>query len=280
MITPAERNYILSNAYIPEHLPDYVTAVSGTQPVLIEDFVVHQSSSQLIFIGYPLREPWNEARMMNVYEECKTRFSPPSIALIAPGLPANFKNTEPAPPDAYYRLTMPHLVIPPKVRNMLHRAQREISITIGKFTREHKRLLNAFIRNCQCDDATRFIFRRIPTYVQCDHAFIFDARDHHGKLVAFDVADYGARDYAFYMFNIRSQKYAVPGTSDLLLAHIIEHAQSLGKTHLNMGLGINPGIAFFKKKWGATPFIEYASWVQKSPRPGSWWETLDQFHLG
>ena len=30
-----------------------------------------------------------------------------------------------------------------------------------------------------------------------------------------------------------------------------------GKKYINMGLGINEGIKFFKSKWGSKPFYEY-----------------------
>ena len=279
MITTSERNFILDNAYIPEHLPYYVSAVSGTEPVLIEDFVVHKGLTHLIFIGYPLHGGWDEHNMVAAIEETKAHYSPESISIIAPEQPSSFKNTAPSTNDAYYRVPLSHLVIPKKVRYMLKRARREVKITIGSFSREHKRLLNAFLRNCQCDDATRFIFQRLPEYVKCDHVRVFDARTASGKLVAFDVADFGARDYAFYMYNIRSQKHSVPGVSDLLLAQIIEQAQALEKTYLNLGLGINSGIAFFKKKWGAKPFQNHVHWVQNSKKPGSWWETLEQFSI-
>ena len=42
MISPSERSYIAEHAYVPEHLPDYVTAISLTEPFLTGDFVSHQ----------------------------------------------------------------------------------------------------------------------------------------------------------------------------------------------------------------------------------------------
>jgi hypothetical protein len=103
-----------------------------------------------------------------------------------------------------------------------------------------------------------------------------DARNARGELVAFDVADFGARAFAFYMFNFRSRQHNLPGASDLLLAHLIARAQAEGKRYVNLGLGIDTGIAFFKRKWGAVPFLKHCACVQHAPR-SVWQDLLDQF---
>jgi hypothetical protein len=36
-------------------------------------------------------------------------------------------------------------------------------------------------------------------------------------------------------------------------------AQSEKKTAINLGLGIHPGIRYFKEKWGGVPFLTYES---------------------
>jgi hypothetical protein len=79
------------------------------------------------------------------------------------------------------------------------------------------------------------------------------------------------------MFNFRSREHSIPGASDLLFSHIVERAKSEDKRFVNLGLGINSGIAFFKRKWGAAPFLKYASCVQESKTERSWGELFDQF---
>jgi hypothetical protein len=94
----------------------------------------------------------------------------------------------------------------------------------------------------------------MPGYVSYSKtSFVLNARDSAGKLVAFDIADFGAKHYAFYMFNCRSRQHHVPGTSDLLLQALIKEAEQQGKTYVNLGLGINQGVAFFKKNGVASP---------------------------
>jgi hypothetical protein len=88
--------------------------------------------------------------------------------------------------------------------------------------------------------------------------------------MAFDVADFTARDYTFYLFNFRARPSAVPGASDLLLQALIEEARGLGKPFVNLGLGIDGGVAFFKKKWGGVPFLRYEETLFAPSRPSFW----------
>jgi hypothetical protein len=275
MITDSERATILEHACVPEHLPHYVTAISGTEPFLIDDFVAHLTGTQLIFVGYPLRGDFDETKMLETLDEAKARFEPNTTSIIAPTLPSALEGCSPSPTDAYYRLDLSQLRIPKKTRNMLTRARRDVSVSIGEFGREHKKLVKEFIRSRRLDDASRLIFQRLPKYTKYETALVFEARNACGNLVAFDIAEFGAKNYAFYMFNFRSHKHIIPGASDLLLSHVIEHAQVGGKRYLNLGLGINEGITFFKKKWGGVPFLEYTACKQELKKGESLSEMLD-----
>ncbi len=276
MITPEEQGYIIEQAYVPEHLPHYVTTISQTEPFLADDFVVHVAGTHLIFVGYPLSGGADESRMLKALDGAKERFVPDSFSIIAPPLTAPPDDFTPAPLDAYYRLDLSQSTIPKKTENMLKRARREISVSIGKVRWSHKWMLRTFMRTHSLDEAQRFIFKRVPNYAKCDTAVVFEARNTCGNLVAFDIAEFGARHYAFYMFNFRSHRHYVPGASDLLLAHIIEHARVEGKQYVNLGLGIDPGVTFFKKKWGADPFLQCVSWRQECDAQRSMGSLFDQ----
>jgi hypothetical protein len=277
MITPDERAFIAEHAYVPEHLPHYVSAVSRTEPYLIGDFIIHLARAHLVFVGYPLKGNFNETQMLEALDEAKARFEPSQISILAPSLPPTLEACTPSPTDEYYRLGLLPLRIPKKTRNMLTRARREVSVKIGEFGREHKRLVKEFIDTHELGNATRFIFSRMSEYAKCETALVFNARTRDGDLVAFDIADFGAQKYAFYMFNFRSGKHKVPGVSDLLLAYVIAQAKTKGKRYLNLGLGIDPGIAFFKKKWGGTPFQKYVTCTQDFGSQRPWSEVFDRF---
>ena len=266
MITASERAFIEEHAYVPEHLPHYVSAVSRTESYLIGNFVVHLAGKRLVFVGYPLSGFFEEAPVMEALNAAKSRFKPSSLSLIVPTLLPALGDCTASPKDAYYRLDLARLRIPKKVRNMMARARREVSVSIGEFGRVHKRLVEDFMRTHELEDATQIIFKRLSEYASLESVVIFDAHTLDGELVAFDVAEFGARDYAFYMFNFRSQKFNIPGVSDLLLAYIVVRAKTEGKRYLNLGLGINPGNTFFKQKWGGRRFLRRIDCQQESDK--------------
>jgi hypothetical protein len=264
MITASEQAFIQEHAYVPEHLPHYVSAISRTEPFLMGDFVIHAARKRLIFVGHPLLGYFDETQMLEALAEAKSRFEPSSVSILAPALPAALGDCMPSTPDAYYRLDLSSMRIPKKVRNMMARARREVVISVGEFAREHKHLVEDFMRTHQLKDAARIIFKRLPEYASSRSVVVFDARTPHGELVAFDVAEFGAQKFAFYMFNFRSRKHVIRGVSDLLLAYIVVRAKTEGKRDLNLGLGFNPGNTFFKRKWGGRPFLKHNACVQES----------------
>jgi hypothetical protein len=62
------------------------------------------------------------------------------------------------------------------------------------------------------------------------------------------------------MFNFTSRDRYIPGASDLLLYEMLRSSEEEKKKFINLGLGINPGVTFFKKKWGGAPFYPYFSY--------------------
>ena len=55
MLSREELEHVYQHAYLPEHLPHYVAAVSGAEPYLHADFLCFSRKNHLTFIGYPLR---------------------------------------------------------------------------------------------------------------------------------------------------------------------------------------------------------------------------------
>lgn len=275
MITADQQDYIRQRAYVPDHLPAYVTAVSPVEPYLLEDFVGYVDENRLIFVGYPLRDAFAEDRLEQVLAAATARFDPEIVSVTAPAIPRSLTDSSPSPIDCYYRLELAGLSIPQKVRNMLNRAGRELEVVTSKaFNQEHHRLVEAFLQARTLDEGTQFIFKKIPEYVKTETAWLFEARNKRGELVAFDVAEFGPKNYAFYMFNVCARQPYVPGASDLLLSKIIEQAIVEEKRYLNLGLGINAGITFFKTKWGGTPFLPHYTCRQERARTTSLWQNL------
>ncbi len=259
MIAPSERGYIEAHAYIPEHLPDYVTSICKGEAILAENFVVYAAGSHLTFIGYPLQPELGDANLKGAFEGVVKRLHPETVSLLAPRVMPWF-NPPAGLSDHYYKLDLEALSISPKLKSLLKRAGRELFVKkVRSFQEEHRRLVFDFLRSHSLvDKATGLIFERIERYLSFSGtAWAFEARDGMGRLIAFDVAEFGSKEYAFYMFNFRSSTDSVPGASDLLLSKIIEEARRARKRYVNLGLGINTGVTFFKKKWGGSGFLPY-----------------------
>jgi hypothetical protein len=262
MLSSEERNRIYRQAYLPEHLPDYVEAISGARAHLIGNYLCFTRKAHLIFIGYPLGV--NSDDTPRAFSSACKQFEPSTVALIAPDIWLPPTEIEKQFRDSYYRCELPLEKIEPKTANMVRRAERELTVDHGSFQKEHKKLVKAFIKAHQLTAEQTYLYQHIDRYLKhCSTARILEARKRN-VLVAFTVVDVGSADYAFYLFNFRSHKEKIPGASDLLLKAMLELAQSEGKKAVNLGLGIHEGIRRFKEKWGGAPFLAYHSaWIER-----------------
>lgn len=260
MITLAEETFILQHAYLPEHIPGYGSVISEGEPFLVNDFLVYFGHGTLVFIGFPLQGAADEKKLKTVLDEAIQRFKPARVSMIAP-ISFPWSGGTKGKPDAYYRLDLTHLRIRSKVKNMIRRAERDLRVEKGRIlSGPHRRLMADFLESQELEEGSRTLFARIPGYVSAvATSTVFSAYDSRGNLTAFDIAEYGGGEYAFYMFNFRSRARSIPGASDLLLHAIIGEAKERGKNAINLGLGINAGVAFFKEKWGARPFLAHES---------------------
>ena len=264
MLTNPERIRIYQQAYLPEHLPDYVTAVSAAQPHLISDHLCLYRQQHLVFIGYPLGNP--DAETPRVYEAACKLFQPSTVAIIAPTIWFPEQTYVKQPPDHYYRLNLPLDFLNPAVTYMVRRAERELVVNQGQFSKEHKKLVQSYLRGYDLRPAQKYIFTQIPRYLKISAtARLLEARKKKA-LVAFTVVDVGSADYAFYLFNFRSDQINVPGASDLLFREMVKLTQAEGKKAINLGLGVHAGIRHFKEKWGGVPFCSHASaYISREP---------------
>jgi hypothetical protein len=267
MITSAQQAFVEEHACLPEHIVPYVTAVSQAEPFLLQDFLAYVKEDQLIFVGYPLQGAFDEKRAKKVLDEATRRFKPRTIAFTAPSVPSSITGRPHSPSDHYYRLDLSALSVSQKTRNMIKRAMRQLTVKKGPWGEEHRALIEDFLKDHPVSEATRWIFERIPFYLaSVPTAELFEAKDKAGELAAFDIAEFGATYYAFYMFNFSSKARYTPGASDLMLSGIINQAITKQKKYINLGLGINPGVTFFKTKWGGMPFHPYTFCLYSSSR--------------
>lgn len=267
MLGPEEIASTYRQACVPEHLPAYVHAVSGAEATIHEHYLCYVMENHCIFVGYPLKEP-----CMGMGEACASaakRFRSATVAIIGPSIPDDLGRCLEQSEDRYYTLELPLLKPPPGVAYMIRRAAREVQVCKGSFGTDHEKLVADFVASRGLGPAHQIIFHQIPRYLEAsDTAVLIEARK-NGELAAFNIVDFGAADYAFYMFNFRSASLSVPGASDLLFSEMMRMAEEKGKRAINLGLGINPGVIRFKEKWGAKPFLNCAFALIR-PKTRSW----------
>lgn len=268
MLTRQEEELVKAHARLPEQIVPYVTAVSGGEPFLLDDFVFYRSGRSLVFVGYPLRGQIDTPRLGAALGDAVRRLEPDAVLLISPLAEAPGADYEMRASDRYYCLSLPLGRVPAKVANTLRRASRDVQVLRGtSLDKAHLQLLREFLATRDLDPQTASLLGTIPRYVtSCSSAALFTAYDSRGRAVGFSVADYWADKSAFYMFNITTKKDRTPGVSDLLLNAIIEEARAVGKVWINLGLGVSKGITFFKTKWGAQPACEYYYFCNPSPK--------------
>ncbi len=259
MISEKEKEYIYYNAYIPEHVVDYVTSITGGEPFLFEDHVYYVAQRQLFFVGYPLKKIFSMGEMERVLDMAVKSINPYSVSLISPDIENVKHDCTRRESDDYYRLDLKSIRVGQKTGHMIKRASKELDIRVDReITDEHIKMIKEFVESHPVDEERKFIFESIPKYsASVSTAKVFNAIDESGRLVAFDIAEFGSSEYVFYMFNFSSKELSVPGASDLLLNELIKTAVQEGKSYINLGLGMNEGNRFFKKKWGGTAFLDY-----------------------
>lgn len=262
-------------AVIPDQLTHYVEAV-GMPCVDPGPCPLYMLDGAGVLAAYPPADP---ASSELVDAEVARALQCPDLkqlTVLAAVRPAAAPEHAVTHRDRYWQLELP-AAPSSKTRNMLARGAREAEVTgaFGKsaWTAAHAELVEDFCRRKgnALDSATVYLYQRIESYLAANaDVRLFSAYLPEGRLTACAVADYSAISRAFYMFAFRAAD-SPPGVADLLLAHIAEEAGRRGYASLNLGLGINSGVEFFKKKWNARPYLPY---VETTWRKKGFWARL------
>ncbi len=254
---------ITAAATVPEQVVNYVTAVAGSSPLLLGSCVGYRSENDLVLIGYPLHDPFDERAMGEAVEEALEIPGLSRITVIGPCRPPQAPGSAMVSEDFYSLLPVPPPPPGQKLRNMLRRADRELTVeTTRKWEGTHEALVGQYLEHRDFDPATSHIFRNIPAYLeQSSGSLIFSAMKDQ-CLAAFAVGEFNSYTTTFFMFCFRDPSVAPPGSTDLLLSSLLDEAGIRGHTQVNLGLQINGGIRFFKRKWGEGTKLPYvqSSW--------------------
>ena len=257
MIGPDGLARVSAAAMVPEQVVPYVSAVSGSRPRMIRSCVGYESGTELVLVGYPIHRPADAPAMAEAVDEALAIPGLTRITVIGPAVPPQAPSGSKPVEDAYSFLPVPPPPPGQKLRNMLRRAGRELFVEKNRLWGEdHAALVGRYLNERAFDPSTARIFRNISGYLSASPgSLIFSGRKSCGRLAAFAVGEFSPLETAFFMFCFRDPDHAPPGSTDLLLASLFDEAGNRGHTRLNLGLGINGGVRFFKRKWGEGVYL-------------------------
>ena len=260
MITPSEEDYILTKAYVPEHIVSLMGLISGGEPFLIDDYLGLFKDNWVIFIGYPIENPFSSDRCEEILKGILASHKPGYLWYIGPEVPSSLSgmSTE-RETDRYYTLDIEGTKPKASLFRVAEKASVELEIEKGySFSKEHEALVSEFLKREKLPPRLRELYLAMPRYVpRSKSSRVLSARDRKGRLSAFYVVDLAAKGFATYLLGCYSKKNYVSHASDLLFREMIQLARETGKGTINLGLGVNGGIRRFKEKWGGVPSLNY-----------------------
>jgi hypothetical protein len=260
MLTPEEETYILTHAYIPEHIFGLMTNLSGGEPFLIDDHFCCCKDDWTILIGYPLDSGFGPDKLEAVLNKVKKSFRPRRISLVTPELPLPLAaRCREKDSDDYYTLDTRQPVTSAAVKRNLKKAGRMLTVErAARLGKDHHELMLEFLQRVDPGERVKNLLFKMPSYTaESGSAFVLNAWDPDKNLAAFYVIDLAAKDFSNYIIGCHSKKHYVRGASDLLLLELIKLSEEKGKSYIHLGLGVNKGIRRFKEKWGSRPTYRY-----------------------
>lgn len=257
MIGPDRLDRVSADAVVPEQVIAYVRSVGESRPAMFGACVGYLSEGEVVLIGYPLCGPEDGAALSEAVDLALKTPGLRKITVIAPSRPPQAPEKARSSRDGYHALPVPAPPPSGKLKNLLLRADRDLTLEQGRrFDADHRKLVDRYLTERTLAAGTRHIFRQIPRYIEASPgSLMVSARRADGRLAAFAVGEYASLHTALFMFCFRDPDSAPPGSADRVFSGLLEEAARRGQTRMNLGLGVNEGIRFFKRKWGAQPFL-------------------------
>ncbi len=260
MISPEEEEYILGQAYVPEHIVSLMALVSKGDPFLIEDHLGFVKDNWLILVGYPLDRRFSTERSEKTIHQTLETFRPEILWFIGPEIPVSLLNScQERETDQYYRLDLEKVKVKASLQRAVDKASQELTVERGhSISKEHEALITELLKREKLPPRVRELYRAMPDYVsRSSTVCVLNAWDKKRKLCAFYVIELAAKHFSTYVLGTHSKKHYVPHASDLLFLEMINLSREHMKNTIDLGLGVNQGIRRFKEKWGGVPSLPY-----------------------
>lgn len=271
MISAAEEEYILTRAYVPEHIVSLMALISGGEPFLLHDCLCLAKENWVILVGYPLAGQSASEDLQRIVADVLKTFRPEHLWFIAPEVPpALAAGCHERESDSYYTLELEGFTPPADLQRSIRRASRELTVERHRrIENAHEELIAEFVTRERPNQKIERLFRSMAAYtVGSSTAMVLSARSKEARLSAFYVLDHGAKNFVTYVVGCHSKKHYVPGASDVLFAEMVAVARERGKRYIHLGLGVNEGIRRFKEKWGGIPSLKYEFCGYRRKPPG------------
>lgn len=290
-----------SRAAVPEHSVGFMRAMSGGEAFVEGDYLFLAADDWLMGIGYPLlppasgaagegREPggapWplfpagedagkNAAAFDAALQRAVAARGPRACFAVAPLLPerlqAHVDNR-----DEIFVLDAA-APVPAPLRRHVRQAADLLTVTEDRlFTPGHRRLWAEFMGRADLRPNVRELYARTEAVLAASRASadaagngppaldlrLLSALDADGNVTAALLLDYSPERFCAYIIGAHSRLHYSPHATDLLFASLLERCRAEGKAYIHLGLGVNEGIARFKRKWGglAVGAYEMAGW--------------------
>lgn len=268
MLTKEQESFVLSKAYVPEHIPAMMSFLSGGDSLLIDNrFLAFKRDNFMIFIGYPLLTLEYDKNVEYYIKKILKKFAPTNLFIISDKSDLDFfRKCKKIEEDYYYVIEIENLSIPEKLLRLAEKNLKNFTIKVEKNTTDlHLKLTEEFLNRKELPEHIRELYLRFPDYIDLsDTTFYLSAYSNYGELAAFYVVENAAKDFSAYMIGCTSKIHNIPHASDCLMFELINLSKGWGKKFINLGLGVNEGISKFKEKWGAKRFLKYEAYHYRS----------------
>lgn len=282
-----ELRLILDRARVPEHSARFMAVVSGGEPFLLDGFLFFRGEDWLTGIGYPLDArgpdcetgPGSQALFERALQKALRDKTIRNCWTVAPFLPGH-PQASIIESDVFYLLAA-DAPVPPRLRGPVAKAAASLTVTEERiFGPGHRRLWAEFLGRAAMRPNVRELYARTEAALAASRASfegsappldlrLLSAVDAGGNPAASLLLDYSPASFCSYIIGAHSQKQYVPHATDLLFASLLERARAEGKHRIHLGLGVNEGIARFKRKWGGRPSMPCVmASLSLSDRPG------------
>lgn len=264
MLSLEQKSFVLERAYVPEHVVPLMEGLSGGEAHLMGDFLFFVGVEWLIMVGFPLGESSGRELEMKL-RQAEERFRPARVWFVGPQVPGFLEKVcVEREEDQYFRLDLrtpggAAWAPPGRLQRLAARSRERFFLDWeGEFNSPHRQLTQELIERANPGARVRELYRRMPSYLkQTQGAVLLSAWDSLGRLAAYALLELAAPGFSVYVAGASSREKWAAHASDLLLAEMVRISILENKQFIHLGLGVNPGISRFKRKWGGVPWMEY-----------------------